>query len=86
LETTVNEVITPGKTIIIFDFQSCERALTSLKYFCEMAPEYHIASAGSLLRVAIHREHYSFPVGKVVNTVLSLILYCKKIPRLLVLK
>lgn len=66
LETTVNQPITPGKTLIIFDeIQSCERALTSLKYFCELAPEYHVAAAGSLLGVAIHREHYSFPVGKV---------------------
>ena len=71
LETTVNEVIAPGKTLIIFDeIQSCERALTSLKYFCEMAPEYHIAAAGSLLGVAIHREHYSFPVGKVESMTL----------------
>lgn len=71
LESTVNEVITPGKTLIIFDeVQSCERALTSLKYFCELAPEYHIAAAGSLLGVAIHREHYSFPVGKVESMTL----------------
>lgn len=71
LETTVNDVITPGRTLIIFDeIQSCERALTSLKYFCEMAPEYHIAAAGSLLGVAIHREHYSFPVGKVESMTL----------------
>lgn len=71
LETTVNEAITPGKTLIIFDeIQSCERALTSLKYFCELAPEYHIAAAGSLLGVAIHRKQYSFPVGKVESTTL----------------
>lgn len=71
LESTVNEVITPGKTLIIFDeIQSCERALTSLKYFCELTPEYHIAAAGSLLGVAIHREHYSFPVGKVESITL----------------
>lgn len=71
LETTVNDVITPGKTLIIFDeIQSCERALTSLKYFCELAPEYHIAAAGSLLGVAIHREQYSFPVGKVESMTL----------------
>ena len=38
-------------TLIFFDeIQSCERALTSLKYFCENAPEYHIIAAGSLLR------------------------------------
>ncbi len=70
-ETTVNEVITPGKTLIILDeIQSCERALTSLKYFCELAPEYHIVAAGSLLGVAVHRERYSFPVGKVESMTL----------------
>jgi predicted AAA+ superfamily ATPase len=53
-------------TLIIFDeIQSCERALTSLKYFSEDAPEYHIIAAGSLLGVALNREKYSFPVGKV---------------------
>ncbi|MCI1958009.1 MAG: AAA family ATPase [Clostridia bacterium] len=71
LETTVNQQIIPGKTLIIFDeIQACERALTSLKYFCELAPEYHIAAAGSLLGVAIHRERYSFPVGKVESNTL----------------
>ena len=58
--------IFPGDTLIIFDeIQSCERALTSLKYFCENAPEYHIIAAGSLLGVATNRKDYSFPVGKV---------------------
>lgn len=58
--------ITKGNTLIIFDeVQLCERALTSLKYFCEEAPEYHIAAAGSLLGVAVNRQQYSFPVGKV---------------------
>ena len=71
LETTVNDVITPGETLIVFDeVQSCERALTSLKYFCEFAPEYHIAAANSILGVAINREKYSFPVGKVESTTL----------------
>jgi predicted AAA+ superfamily ATPase len=71
LETTVNDVITPDETLIIFDeIQACERALTSLKYFCELAPEYHVAAAGSLLGVAIKREHYSFPVGKVESITL----------------
>ncbi len=71
LETTVNAEIIPGKTLIIFDeIQACERALTALKYMCETAPEYHIAAAGSLLGVAINREHYSFPVGKVESIVL----------------
>ena len=71
LETTANDVITPGETLIIFDeIQSCERALTSLKYFAENAPEYHVAAAGSLLGVAISRTRYSFPVGKVESMTL----------------
>ena len=58
--------IFPEDTLIIFDeIQACERALTSLKYFCETAQEYHIIAAGSLLGVAMNREKYSFPVGKV---------------------
>ncbi|MDD3173722.1 MAG: AAA family ATPase [Herbinix sp.] len=66
LESYVNEAIIPESTLIIFDeIQSCERALTSLKYFYEETPEYHVISAGSLLGVAINREKYSFPVGKV---------------------
>ena len=66
LEASTGERIIPGETLIIFDeIQSCERALTSLKYFCEETPEFHIAAAGSLLGVAINRQHYSFPVGKV---------------------
>lgn len=66
LETICNERIIPGKTLIILDeIQSCARALLSLKNFCEDAPEYHIVAAGSLLGVAINREKYSFPVGKV---------------------
>ena len=55
-----------GKTLIVFDeVQLCERALTSLKYFCENAPDYHIIVAGSLLGVAVNRAKFSFPVGKV---------------------
>lgn len=66
LETEVRERIIPGETLIIFDeVQTSERALTSLKYFNEKAPEYHIICAGSLLGVAINREQYSFPVGNV---------------------
>lgn len=66
LEAIVGEEIHPGKTLLFLDeIQSCERALTSLKYFCEQAPEYHIVSAGSLLGVAVNRQQYSFPVGKV---------------------
>lgn len=66
LEVSAGEPIVPGRTLIFLDeIQVCERALTALKYFCEDAPEYHVAAAGSLLRVAINRERYSFPVGKV---------------------
>lgn len=66
LEASTGERIIPGETLIILDeIQSCERALTSLKYFCEGTPEYHIVAAGSLLGVAINRQRYSFPVGKV---------------------
>ena len=55
-----------GKTLVFFDeIQACERALTSLKYFSEQTPEYHVVAAGSLLGVAINRKKYSFPVGKV---------------------
>ena len=66
LEAHIKSRIVPEDTLIIFDeVQSCERALTSLKYFNENAPEYHIIAAGSLLGVAIKREKYSFPVGNV---------------------
>jgi predicted AAA+ superfamily ATPase len=66
LEVSTGEKIVPSETLIILDeIQSCERALTSLKYFNENTPEYHIACAGSLLGVAINREQYSFPVGNV---------------------
>ena len=52
-------------TLIIFDeIQESESALTSLKYFCENAPQYHIMAAGSLLGVSLHSQR-SFPVGKV---------------------
>ena len=57
--------IEANNTLIIFDeVQEVPRALTSLKYFCENAPQYHIVAAGSLLGVALH-PGTSFPVGKV---------------------
>lgn len=66
LELFYEEKIMPEKTLIFFDeIQANERALTSLKYFCEELPEYHVIAAGSLLGIAINREEYSFPVGKV---------------------
>ena len=66
LSRIAGQTIIREKTLIIFDeVQLCERALTSLKYFCEDAPEYHIIVAGSLLGVAVNRARFSFPVGKV---------------------
>ena len=65
LEARTGQRIVPGKTLIVIDeVQVCEEALTSLKYFCEDAPQYHVAAAGSLLGVAINRDSWSFPVGK----------------------
>lgn len=65
LSRIANQTIIREKTLIIFDeIQLCERALTSLKYFCENAPDYHIIAAGSLLGVAVNRQQFSFPVGK----------------------
>lgn len=57
--------ITAGETLVVLDeIQEIPLALTSLKYFCEEAPQYHIAVAGSLLGLAIH-SGTGFPVGKV---------------------
>ncbi|GAB1359748.1 ATP-binding protein [Porphyromonadaceae bacterium] len=57
--------IEPERTLIIFDeIQQSNKALNSLKYFCEEAPEYHILAAGSLLGVSLSQGD-SFPVGKV---------------------
>lgn len=66
LSRIAGQTIVKERTLIVFDeVQLCERALTSLKYFCEKAPEYHIIVAGSLLGVAVNRAQFSFPVGKV---------------------
>lgn len=57
--------ILPEKTLIIFDeVQDCPKVINSMKYFCENAPQYHIACAGSLLGIALAKPA-SFPVGKV---------------------
>ena len=65
LELYSGKKIDADHTLIIFDeVQEVPRALSSLKYFCENAPEYHIVCAGSLLGIALH-EGTSFPVGKV---------------------
>ena len=65
LELYSDVKITPENTLIIFDeVQEVPRALASLKYFYENAPEYNIVCAGSLLGIALH-QGTSFPVGKV---------------------
>lgn len=59
------QTIRPGTTLIIFDeIQDCPKVINSMKYFCENAPQYHIACAGSLLGIALAKPS-SFPVGKV---------------------
>ncbi len=66
LSRLAKTTITRGSTLIVLDeVQLCERALTSLKYFCESGNDYHIIVAGSLLGVAVNRKQFSFPVGKV---------------------
>ena len=66
LEIAFNKKIDKDETLIFFDeIQKNTRALTSLKYFCEENPEYHIIGAGSLLGVHINKKEFSFPVGKV---------------------
>ena len=65
LELYAGRKINPEHTLLIFDeVQEVPRALSSLKYFYENAPEYHIVCAGPLLGIALH-EGTSFPVGKV---------------------
>ena len=73
IETGVKLI--PSETLIIFDeIQEAPRALASLKYFYENAPEYSIIAAGSLLGVAIHKG-VSFPVGKVDSLELNPLSY-----------
>ena len=64
LEVELGHKIDPKNTLIIFDeIQTTPQAITSLKYFYEELPQYHIIAAGSLLGVALH-SGVSFPVGK----------------------
>ncbi len=66
-----NISITSKNTLLILDeIQVCEQALTCLKYFAEQASEYHVVAAGSLLGVAVRRDEFSFPVGKVDSLIL----------------
>lgn len=64
LELEYSAIDAQNTLIILDEIQECPKALTSLKYFYENNPEYHIVAAGSLLGVALH-ENISFPVGKV---------------------
>lgn len=65
LQIETGVVATKQNTLIIFDeIQEAPKAITSLKYFYENEPEYHIVAAGSLLGVTMHQQ-VSFPVGKV---------------------
>ena len=65
LSLELNVDIEPDKTLIVLDeVQACPKAITSLKYFCENAPEYAVAAAGSLLGISA-TEGTGFPVGKV---------------------
>lgn len=65
LELYAGHKIDPDRTLLIFDeVQEAPKALTSLKYFNEDAPQYQIICAGSMLGVALH-QGTSFPVGKV---------------------
>ena len=65
LTVFAHKEINPNDTLIVFDeIQAAEGGLTSLKYFCEDAPEYHVIAAGSLLGMSLH-QNISYPVGKV---------------------
>ena len=67
IEVLIGEKIEIEKTVIFFDeIQICEKAITSLKYFCEAKENYRIITAGSLLGVKLHRFETSFPDGKVI--------------------
>ena len=64
LELEYSKINADNTLIILDEIQECPKALTTLKYFYENNPQYHIIAAGSLLGVALH-ENISFPVGKV---------------------
>lgn len=65
IQAIAEQKIEPGKTLLILDeIQAIPRAITALKYFCEIMPDLAVAAAGSLLGLHLH-EGFSFPVGKV---------------------
>ena len=62
LSLALGQPIEPGETLLIIDeIQDCPSAVGALKYFCDEAPEYHVACAGSLLGVRLSRETRAFP-------------------------
>lgn len=71
LEAVVGGAISSRSFLIFDEVQCCKRALTSLKYFCEEAPDLPIAAAGSLLGVAIRPADSGWPVGKVKTMTLA---------------
>ena len=66
IELRYGKRVVPGETLLFFDeIQEAPRGITALKYFCEQAPEYFVATGGSYMGVALRREEESYPVGKV---------------------
>lgn len=62
IQFETGEVVSEGGTLIVLDeIQACPKALTSLKYFCEDAPGYAVAAAGSLLGITVH-EGSGYPL------------------------
>ena len=76
IEMETRQTISKDTLIILDEIQACPSAITSLKYFCEDLPEYHIIAAGSLLGVAIH-SGVSFPVGKVESMYIYPMTFCE---------
>ncbi len=66
LSIIIGEKINSDSAIFFDEIQNCEKAITSLKYFCESDTNYRIICAGSLLGVKLKRFESSFPVGKVI--------------------
>ena len=78
IELSSGEVIDPESTLLVLDeIQEAPRGLTSLKYFCEKAPEYHVIAAGSYMGIAMSRDGESFPVGKVDELTLRPMGFCE---------
>ena len=78
IELSSGEAIDPDSTLLVLDeIQEAPRGLTSLKYFCEKVPEYHVIAAGSYMGIAMSREGESFPVGKVDELTLRPMGFCE---------